>query len=163
MNIFQPKDITFSVPKKNVYVSLPYMGNYSSFCKTELTSSLCKLYPYAKFHFIFKNTLTIGSLFKFKDTLPELMRSGVVYIFNCPKCNFGTYIGCTGRLLKVRIDSHMGVSYRTNLNLKNKEESAIRSHSQRCRSQFHYPDFKILGQANSKTSLLFWNLYILSN
>ncbi|MEL6606480.1 MAG: reverse transcriptase domain-containing protein, partial [Cyanobacteria bacterium J06614_10] len=158
---FQPPVKTLTVPKKNVYISLPYMGNFSYFCKSELTSCLSKLYPYVKFNFVFKNTLSIGSLFRFKDTLPELMRSNVVYSFTCPKCNFGTYIGCTSRLLKVRIDSHMGVSYRTNISLSRKEESAVRSHSDKCRSQFYYEDFKILGQASSRSSLLFLeSLYI---
>ena len=131
------------------------MGHFSLFCKKELISSLSKLYPYVRFNFIFKNSLTIGSLFKFKDALPELMRSNIIYLFTCPKCNFGKYVGCSSRLLKVRIDSHRGVSHRTGNSLSTKEISAVRSHCQKCKIKFDYTNFKILGQTNSKQSLLF--------
>ena len=153
-NIFKPKSIISTVPKKQMYVSLPYMKNAILF-KRELTSALSNLYPYVDFHFIFKNPLTIGSLFRFKDTLPELMRPSTVYRFDCPRCNFGTYIGCTKRLLKVRIDSHRGVSYRTGSILRNKEHSAIRMHTDSCRYNIQYTDFKILGQASSSYELPF--------
>ena len=111
-----PKTQELTVPKKSVYVSLPYMGGMSTVVKRELNNVLTSLYPYVNFHFIFSNPLTISSMFKFKDVLPELMRSRVIYHFNCPKCNLGNYVGCTNRLLKVRIDSHRGVSHRTGVN-----------------------------------------------
>ena len=145
----------FNVHKKSIYVSLPYMGHHTSAIKRELTSALAELYPYVKLNFIFKNPLSIGSLFCFKDILPELMRSGVVYNFTCPKCNFGTYIGCTNGLLKVCIDSHWGVSHRTGLSLTRKEDSAIRMHSQKCKYEVKYQDFKILGQSSNKYALPF--------
>ena len=151
--IFKPKPVTLNVPKKQMYVSLPYMGNSSNYVKRELTLILSNLYPYVQFHFIFKNPLTIGSLFHFKDTLPELMRSCVVYKFTCPKCNFGTYIGCTNRLLKVRIDSHRGVSHRTGATLNKKENSSIRTHSQSCKHNIKYKDFQIISQAQNRNSL----------
>ena len=88
--IFIPKAVTYNVPKKPMYVSLPYSFN-SDHVKRELTAGLANLYPYVKFHFISKNPLTIGTLFRFKDSLPELMRSSTVYLFTCPKCNLGTY------------------------------------------------------------------------
>ena len=153
-NVFKPKPRIIDVPKKNMYVSLPLMTNYSA-VKQELTKSLSNLYPYVKFNFIFKNPLTLNSLFHFKDTLPELMRSSVVYQFNCPKCNFGTYIGCTSRLLKVRIDSHRGVSHRTGSNLSKKEFSSIRNHSVSCKYNIKYTDFKILSIAQNRYSLPF--------
>ena len=143
-----------------MYVSLPYMYN-SAAIKKKLVRKLCNLYPYVQFHFVFKNPLTIGSLFRFKDTLPELMRSSTVYMFSCPKCNLGNYIGCSSRLLKVRINCHMGVSYRTGLALARKEFSAIRNHSQSCKHRIQYSDFKILAQSQSNYSLPFLeSLYI---
>ena len=153
-NIFHPKLPSYNVPKKLVYVSLPYMGNLTSSIKTNLEASLSDLYPYVKFMFIFKNPLTIGSLFHFKDTLPELMRSGVIYKFTCSKCNFGTYVGCTNRLLKVRIDSHGGVSHRTGILLNKKENSSVRSHCFKCRCTVQYDNFKILSQLQNRHSLL---------
>ena len=94
-----------------------------------------------------KNPSTIGSLFKFKDTLPALMQSCLVYSFSCPKCNFGAYIGSTKRLLKVRIDAHRGISHRTGCILNAKEFSPIRSHSESCHHNVQYSNFKILSKA----------------
>ena len=129
--------------------------------KRELTLVLQQLYPYVNFQFVFKNSLSINRLFKFKDTLPELMRSSVVYQFSCPKCNFGTYIGCTNRMLRVRIDSHRGVSHRTGSTLSRKEFSAIRNHTDQCHHNIQYDDFKILTQAENRQSLQYLeSLYI---
>ena len=155
-NIFQPKVPSFDVPKKIVHVSLPYIGNQTSIIKKNLESSLSILYPYVQFRFIFKNPLTIGSLFRFKDTLPELMRSRVIYRYVCSKCNFGTYIGCTNRLLKVRIDSHRGVSHRTGISLNKMENSAVREHSFKCKCTVQYKNFEILAQSQNRLSLLFF-------
>ena len=89
------------------------------------------------------------------------MRSCVVYHFTCPKCNLGNYVGCTNRLLKVRIDSHKGVSYRTGSKLSKPEMSAIRSHCHQCRRIVENSDFKILAQAqNSSCLFILESLYI---
>ena len=152
--VFKPKFKVPTVPKKLMYVSLPYITD-SSKLKRELTNFLSRFYPYVDFKFIFRNPLTIGSIFSFKDTLPELMRSCTVYMFNCPKCNFGKYVGCSKRLLKVRIDSHRGVSHRTGCTLNAKENSPIRDHANKCRHNIHYDNFKILAQAPNQFSLPF--------
>ena len=153
-NIFRPKLEIPTVPKKLMYVSLPFTSN-SVKLKEELTNFLLKFYPYVDFKFIFRNPLTIGSMFSFKDTLPELMRSCIIYEFNCPKCNFGKYVGCTKRLLKVRIDSHRGVSHRTGCSLNSKENSPIRDHANKCHHCIEYDNFKILAQAPNQLSLPF--------
>ena len=159
-NIFKPKSDILTVPRKLMYVSLPYTSNSSS-VKSQLTKSLTKLYPYVEFRFIFKNPFTLGSLFRFKDSLPELMRAFCIYLYTCPKCNLGNYIGCSRRLLKVRIDSHRGVSYRTGSSLTKKEFSAIRSHAEKCKCQIQYEDFKIITQAPNQYTLPFLeSLYI---
>ena len=100
-------------------------------------------------HLVSKNPLTIGSLFPSKERLDPLMTSGVVYEFNCPRCDLGTYIGSTRRLLKVRVDSHRGVSYRTGVQLTNPEFSNIREHTRKCKHKICYKDFKVLGKASN--------------
>ena len=77
------------------------------------------------------------------------MTSGVTYQFNCPRCDLGTYVGSTRRLLKVRIDCHRGVSYRTGCKLSNPEFSNIREHTIKCKHNINYNDFKILGKASN--------------
>ena len=103
---------------------------------------------------VLRNPRTIGSFFRFKDTVPTMMRSLVVYKYTCPRCNLGTYLGSTKRMLKVRIDSHRGVSHRTGCALKKKEFSSIRDHADKCKIPVNYENFEIISQATNETSLL---------
>ena len=151
---FNPKIKISTAPKKIVYLALPFMGLLNKQIKTELNSNLSRLFPMAEFKICFINNFKIGNLFRFKDTLPKLMRSRVVYKYNCPKCNLGTYVGSTDRLLKIRIDSHRGVSYRTGNPLNTLEPSPIRSHNSNCNSNIVYDNFSILSTANSQQDLL---------
>ena len=152
--LFEPLSQITTVPKKVVYISLPYIGIHTKALKRELLSSLNHLYTMADFKICFANPLTLQNLFRFKDTLPELMQTRVIYKYICPKCNLGTYVGCTERLLKVRIDSHKGISHRTGSTLNVKETSAIRAHCQRCRVHIDSKDFKILAKSRYSSDLL---------
>ena len=109
--------------------------------------------PAVELQLIPTNPLIIGSLFKLKEKLNPLMTSGVVYMFNCPMCNVGRYVGSTRRLLRVRVDSHKGVSYRTGAKLSNPEFSNIRNHVKICKSEIKYKDFKVLGRSKSDHQL----------
>ena len=97
--------------------------------------------------------MNIKSLFPSKERIDPLMTSGVVYLYNCPRCNLGKYVGSTRRLLKVRIDSHKGVSYRTGMKLSNPEFSNIRDHIKKCRNNIDYKDFKIVGKTKNEYEL----------
>ena len=112
-----------------------------------------KIFPALDIRPVPHNPKKLGSLFQYKDKLPTLMRSLVVYCFTCPKCKVGKYIGATKRLLKVRIDSHLGVSYRTGSLLKTKDFSNIREHCKKCRTSFNYDNFSIVAQAPNNQSL----------
>ena len=149
---FQPIIPTTTVPKLTLYASMPY-SNDSKFLIT-LSQIVRKYFYCVNPKLILKNPKTIGSYLKFKDTVPKLMRSMVVYKYTCPKCNFGTYLGSTKRMLRVRIDAHAGVSHRTGCNLKSKEYSSIRDHANKCNSPISYDHFEIIGQAADETSLL---------
>ena len=81
------------------------------------------------------------------------MQSNVAYLFTCPKCKVGTYLGATKRMLKTRIDSHKGVSHRTGNPLNRKDFSSIREHCNKCKTQFNYKDFQIIGTASDEPSL----------
>ena len=120
----------------------------------QLKKVILDSFPCLDLKLIFKNPLTVGSMFRFKDSLPELMRSSVVYMFTCPRCNLGNYVGSTKRLLKVRIDAHRGVSHRTGCTLNTKEFSTIREHTYKCKVNISYKHFKIIAQAPSNSSLL---------
>ena len=81
------------------------------------------------------------------------MTSGVVYKYTCPRCKRGTYVGSTRRLLKVRIDAHKGVSYRTGSKLTNPEFSSIRDHAKICKNSIEYKHFEIFSRASNELSL----------
>lgn len=56
----------------------------------------------------------------------------------------GTYVGCTERMFKVRIDVNRSIGYRTGCHLNVKKQFAIRSHLNRCKYSISPDDFKIL-------------------
>ena len=148
---FQPRQIAPNAPKLSMYASIPFI--HSNAFKLQIKKVVQNTFPALDLKLIPKNPKTLGSLFSHKDKLPALMRSLVVYCFTCPKCKIGKYVGATKRLLKVRIDSHLGVSHRTGCILKTKEFSSIRDHTQKCRTLFSNDDFHIVGQAPNDHSL----------
>ena len=149
--VYQPSEPNYNVPKLKLHFSFPYLGsNLTPLLEKELNKTLSKLLPFVDFKFIFCNPLTIGSLFRFKDSIPELMRSNLVYLYKCPCCKQGRYVGCTQRRLQVRICSHRGISYRTHQNLTNKEASAPRDHALQCKTPLQFEHFQILSTLPSK-------------
>ena len=151
-SIFLPKFEIPTVPKLPLYASVPLINNKSFY--EELQKAVNKYLPAVNLKLIPINPLTIGSFFISKERLKPLMTSGVVYSFNCPRCSLGKYVGCTRRLLKVRIDSHCGVSYRTGSKLSNPEHSNIRDHAKKCKHNIKYEDFKIIGRAPNDHQLV---------
>lgn len=150
-NIFIPKFKTPTVPKLPFYASVPLIHN--KYFYDELYRIINKHLPAVNLKLIPVNPLTIGSHFVLKERLNPLMTSGVVYLFNCPRCDLGRYVGCTRRLLKVRVDCHRGVSYRTGERLTNPEYSCIREHAKKCKHAVKYEDFKIIGRATNDHKL----------
>ena len=150
-NIFIPKIKIPTVPKLSLYASIPLINNDRFY--QEIYKLINQHIPAVDLKLIPTNPLTIGSLFQLKERLEPLMTSGVVYLFNCPKCSMGKYVGSCRRLLKVRINSHMGVSYRTGVQLSNPEFSNIRNHTKKCKYNIKYEDFKIIGRAKNEQQL----------
>ena len=111
-----------------------------------MTSLFKKHFPDVNFRFVFTNNNTIGSLFKYKDVIPTLLCSNIVYGFQCPDCT-SRYIGSTGRNLKIRISEHRGVSYRTGLPISNPSFSKIREHANKYKHTIREQDFKIMYKA----------------
>ena len=147
-----PKGKPCTVMKLDLYASIPYIVNDREFYK-KLYEIVGSNFPAVNLRLIPRNPLTIGSLFRHKERLNYLMTSNVVYKYSCPKCDFGSYIGSTKRLLKVRICSHSGVSYRTGNRLENPEFSNIRHHAKKCKSNIKNEDFSIVGQVSNHLDL----------
>ena len=140
---YKPKFNVTTVPRKLIYITLPFYGPDSIILKKKLSKLLSKFYPQINLQCLFKNNCTIGSYFKFKDKLPEEMCSSLIYQYNCDECN-SSYIGKTIRQLKVRIYEHKGFSLRTGLVLNSPMNSSIRDHALNQNHPIKNSYFKIL-------------------
>ena len=107
--VFEPKPVTLTVPKKQLFVVLHFMGNMSGVTTTGLSKALKKRLPFCKLRVIFKSTNRLKSYFNFKDVLPEPLRSCQVYKFKYGSCS-ASYTGKIFRHLKVRVSEYQGVS-----------------------------------------------------
>ena len=152
--VYSPQQSIPTVPKCIIYSPFPFLGPKTKKFQMEMTKILNKHFPFLTVKFAFSNQFRIKNFFHFKDSLVPLMRHNVVYLFTCPKCELGRYIGCTTRLLRVRICSHMGVSHRTHDSVEVKEASAIRLHANKCKTSIQFDNFQILSTSKSKQSLL---------
>ena len=85
----------------------------------------------------------ISNFFTFKDKIPSVLRSGIVYKFQCGICNTN-YYGKTKHNFKVRICEHLGISA-----LKGDDDSAIKEHLLFCTHTPDFEDFSILAANNN--------------
>ena len=93
--------------------------------KGELSKLFLKYFPSLNFKIILVNSFTICSLFKFKDSLPLVSRSSVVYQYECSACQ-SKYVGSTHRTLGSRMSEHRGRSLRIDALLTVPVHSTIR-------------------------------------
>ena len=133
----------FKVPKKDIYLSLPFFGEQSVKLKKEIKTLLERTFPFVKPNIILTNKLTIGSFFRFKDSLPVSMRSSVIYEYSCALSG-SSYIGETHRHLFERIAEHRGVSWRTGMRLRSPPNSNILEHKLECGCKVEPTNFRIL-------------------
>lgn len=141
---FGPINRIPSVAKLPYTVVLPYTGNHSNLVRNKLAKLLSRAYPFLQIKFIFKPQCRISSLFGFKDRIAPLLRSHVVYRFNCSGCS-ATYIGHSARHLTVRVGEHIGLSWRTNKRCK-PLDTAVSEHLIVSNHQSAREDFEILGE-----------------
>ena len=152
--IQNPLPIFQTVPKQKIFVSMPYFGTHGEKMKNEITELVGKIYPQVDLVLALVNPFTIGSLFPYKDRMPMMLKSSVIYKYSCAHCASGTYVGSTTRAVYMRISEHRGRSYRTNSLLKTPTKSSIREHALRCKQGISDAEFTILAQeGGSETSL----------
>ena len=148
----KPSQTCDTVAKKEMYISMPYVGKQSDKLKGELLSLVRSCYGQIDLKIIFTNKNTIGSLFRLKERLPKALLSSVIYEFRCAQCASGTYIGSTIRSLHMRIAEHCGRSFRTGKEIQS-SKSSVRDHSQSCSNPVSIDNFRVLGQEKHETHL----------
>ena len=151
-NLYVPKKVYLTAPKKEVFLTLPYLGIMSSNLKQKLHSYFAKTLPQCDFKIIFKSTHRLSFFFRFKDIIPREMRSHLVYKFSCSSCN-ATYYGKTERHLNVRSGEHIGKSALTGKKVACKT-SAISEHILfHDNHESYFSDFNILCHENNNFKL----------
>ena len=114
--------------------------------------------PGARLQVVYKNAFTVGSLFGFKDKIPESCQACFIYQYTCESCN-ASYIGKSWKQFKIRVSQHQGISHYTDKQMKSPPHSDIRNH---CFEYGHALDPKQLRSLTVPAQSLtyhYWNLY----
>ena len=143
-----PKPVVSRVPKKQLIITLPYLGKLSLQICTRINRIMKNKLPYCNVQFVFQTKCKISNLFTFKDKIPLVLHSGIVYKFQCSSCN-ATYYGKTERHFKVRMCEHLGISALTGKRVKVDDDSSIKEHLLFCNHKPDFEDFSILATNNN--------------
>ena len=111
-NIFRPSLHFPTVLKQKIYLKLPYIGSLTSQLNRNILTIIEATFPRCQYILINYDSFSIYSFFRHKESHPVLLRFSLIYLFKCTSCN-APYVRQTGLQLKVRIDKHRVVSYRT--------------------------------------------------
>ena len=84
--MFNPQLPVQSVQKLPVSITLPYLGPLSIKLSKDLNNIIKKFYPQIQFRCLFNNKRTISSFFPFKDQIPLMVSSNIIYKYSCGQC-----------------------------------------------------------------------------
>ena len=85
--LYIKKPVMLTVPKKQLYLVLPFMGKMSALVKSGLARSLHKRLPFCKVRVVFKTSTRLRNYFSLKDVVPEPFRSCQIFKFPWGSCN----------------------------------------------------------------------------
>ena len=147
-NIFIQKPVFTTVPKLELRIVLPYLGNISSITKKRLNRCISKRLKFCKLQIVFQTSNRLKNYFRFKDRVPETLQSNFVYKFKCGSCT-ASYYGKTYRHMKVQVSEHQGVSPRTGKRVKGTLSTSVRDHVLDCDHRVAWEDFSIIGRESN--------------
>ena len=104
---------------------------------------------YCKLQVSFKSQNKPSNNFRFKDPVPQILTSGVVYKFHCKLCNESYYGECV-RHIAVRSGELTGISPLTNKKVQPRKDSAACHYLLNCNNSFTFEDFSVLCHENKK-------------
>ena len=137
--------------KPTLYFSAPFLGPCSLQLKSRISRLIKQCYPSHKLRIVFSTPKRLAHFFPFKDSIPKLLRSSVVYCYKCPSCN-ARYYGKTSRNLAIRCREHIGVS-KTGYKMNN-NSSAVYNHSSSTGHPVSSEDFEIISSTRNSMDLL---------
>lgn len=145
--IREKKVLVHTVPKMEVSVILPFLGTTSTNVRNNLIKSFRNILPFCNIKVVFKTTNRLSSYFKYKDTFPKSLISGVLYKYTCAKCNL-SYVGYTKRYWEKRLEEHTHISARTGKPLSGMQIFAPMQHTRKAEGRcgkVSRDDFKFIG------------------
>ena len=116
--------------------------------RTRINDIMKNKLRYCNVQFVFQTKCKISNFFTFKDKIPSVLHSGIVYKFQCGSCN-ASYYGKTKRYFKVRMCEHLGISALTGKRVKRDDDAAIKEHLLFCNRTPDFEDFSILATNNN--------------
>ena len=127
--LYTPKFIVQNVPKRNVFVKLLFSRNTLFQIRKKLQKFLSDKLTSCNLKIVFTLPIRVRSFFTFKDTLPKMLLSGLVYKYKCGGCN-ATYYGKTKCHFKVRICEYLDISHLAGKKVKidNNKLTVIQEH-----------------------------------
>ena len=144
----------YDVPKPIVYFTTFYLGDVSKTMARDIRSIVRDSFPQVHLRVLYKNHNTIGSQFSFKDKIPKLCLSNLIYKYTCECCN-AFYIGKTESQFWNRITQHMGISPRTGDKVSSKAPSDVRDHCLKCKVHVKPENFQIIDRLHSSNGILY--------
>ena len=80
-NKYRIQEKVITVPKKTLFLVLPYLGPLSFQTRIKLRKSLKGILNCCKLQMVFKSQNKLAKAFRFNDSIPKELSSGVVYKF----------------------------------------------------------------------------------
>ena len=152
--IFNPPQPVHSAHKLKLYIKLQFYGTQSYSIRNNLLKFSQPAYPQIDFRFVFTNAFSLRRLFPFKDRIPNVLKSNVIYEYSCSDCE-ARYIGQTTRCFYSRICEHRGISdrFKRPTRLASPPFSSIRQHKEQKDHQIYNNSFKLIDQASDPHTL----------
>ena len=75
----KPAEPITTVPKKDIFLVLPFLGSQSEVLGRRVKSCVSKFYGFVNLKVIFNNTCRVKSFFPYKDRFSRSQRSKVMY------------------------------------------------------------------------------------
>ena len=147
------------VPKKRIYIKLPYYGYIFENIKQGIDNIIEKHFPHLDLKICFVNSFQIGSFFNHKDRLGMGMCSSIVYLFKCMEYN-SKYVGSSVRQFNYRVAEHLNISVRSRLPISTPNYSAIMEHHTNTKHSFDSSNYTILNKSNKYNLRILQSLYI---
>ena len=93
---YTPKIPVHTVPRKELMVIMPYLGQMSVVLKRDILKLVKKFYPTVELKIVYKRGFQLSNMFNFKDKFAPKCLSNIVYYIQCSKCEQrSAYIGKT--------------------------------------------------------------------